>query len=268
MRAVVVGALIGSLLTGPVMASEAPTCGAASAKVGCPTSIGNTGESVELGASRTDHQRAPGAARKPGRPSNPNQQTEPTMDPSRWTTGTDWCGAQPVPCGGPVATPPAAHTVTLEDLASFRPAAPELQSEPDGIGVAGLPVNLVGSASTQEIPGTLFDFAVTVRFTPAQFRFDYGDGAVTTTATGGTSWAVLRAPQFTPTATSHTYRAPGTYRASLSVQYTAAVDFGSGWIPVDGYVTASGGGHGIRIFEARTALVGHTCDQTPHGPGC
>jgi len=157
---------------------------------------------------------------------------------------------------------------TLKDLASFRPAPPRMTSEPDGVAVVGLPMNVVGAAGSQDLHGRLFDADVIVRFVPARYRFDYGDGTVTTTAGGGASWSSLGAPQFTPTPTSHAYRATGTYAASVAVQYTAAVDFGSGWIPVDGYVTTSSGAQTIQVFEARTALVGHTCAQTPRGPGC
>ena len=47
-----------------------------------------------------------------------------------------------------------------------------------------------------------------------------------------------------------------------------AVDFGTGWRPVIGVVTATGGGQSVEIFEARTALVDKTCIENPSGPGC
>ena len=57
--------------------------------------------------------------------------------------------------------------------------------------------------------------------------------------------------------------------ASVTVQYAASVDFGSGtWRPVSGYVTSTSGGYDVRVVEARTALVDRTCVENPAGPGC
>ncbi len=160
-------------------------------------------------------------------------------------------------------------TVHAEDLVSFRPAAPSILSEPAGLGVAGLPLNVVSTASEQRLSGELLGYQVTVRFVPAGFIFDYGDGTTQRSTSGGTSWARLGQAQFTPTSTSHAYRQRGDYVVGVRVQYAASVDFGTGtWRPVIGYVTASTSGHGIRIFEARTALVDATCVEKPQGPGC
>ena len=55
----------------------------------------------------------------------------------------------------------------------------------------------------------------------------------------------------------------------VTVQYAASVDFGSGtWRPVSGYVTSTSVGYGVRVVEARTALVDRTCVENPAGPGC
>ena len=77
-------------------------------------------------------------------------------------------------CGGfLVVTPP---DVTAADLASFRPARPSLTGEPTGFGIVGAPTNVVAAASEQYIAGTLLGWDVTVRFMPAGYVFDYGDG--------------------------------------------------------------------------------------------
>ncbi|MDY0909948.1 hypothetical protein [Microbacterium sp. CFBP9034] len=159
--------------------------------------------------------------------------------------------------------------VTLADLASFRPAAPSLSGEPAGFGVQGMPTNIVAAASEQRLPGTVLDWDVTVRFTPASFLFEYGDGSSASAPNGGASWAQLGQAQFTPTATSHVYRERGTYAVAVSVQYAASVDFGNGyWRPVDGFVTATSAGYDVRVVEVRTALVDETCRENPSGPGC
>jgi hypothetical protein len=158
--------------------------------------------------------------------------------------------------------------VTLADLASFRPAAPTLGGEPAGFGVVGMPTNLLASASEERIPGTVLGWNVTVRFVPTAYVFDNGDGTTTRAATGGSAWASLGQGQFTPTATSHAYRARGTFAVSVTVEYAASVDFGTGWRPVPGVVRAEAGGYGVRVVEVRTALVDRTCAEDPTGPGC
>ncbi|WEG08075.1 hypothetical protein PU630_12605 [Microbacterium horticulturae] len=160
-------------------------------------------------------------------------------------------------------------TVTLSDLASFRPDTPQLVSEPDQVGIVGLPTNLVAATGTQTLHGTLLGFHVAVRFTPHHYTFTPGDGTHTTTRTPGESWQTTGDPQFTPTATSHAYEHRGRYTASVTVAYTPAVNFGDGtWRPVPGYITATSPTQTIHIYQAHTALVAHTCTEDPHGQGC
>ncbi|MFB8386021.1 hypothetical protein ACFC3F_02655 [Microbacterium sp. NPDC055910] len=159
--------------------------------------------------------------------------------------------------------------VTIDDLASFRPAPPSLTGEPLGFAVVGLPANLVAAASEQRIAGELLGWDVTVRFVPAGFEFDHGDGSSRTSTTGGVAWAANGAPQFAPTATSHVYRERGAHTVTATVRYAASVDFGTGsWRPVPGYVTATSAGYGVRVVEATTALVDRTCREGAAGPGC
>ena len=126
----------------------------------------------------------------------------------------------------------------------------------------------MATASEQRIAGTLLGWDVTVRFVPAGFVFDYGDGSTARSTSGGASWQRLGQAQFTPTATSHVYAERGTYPGvGDGVQYAASVDFGSGvWRPVAGYVTATTGGYGVRVVEVRTALVDQTCARTRAAP--
>lgn len=175
------------------------------------------------------------------------------------------CLGKPAPVEPADAGFPA---VTLADLVSFRPVTPHLTGEPAGFGVVRMPTNFVAAASTQEIPGVLLGYPVTVRFTPVAYVFSYGDGHTTRSATGGVSWAASGSPQFTPTDTAHVYDARGTYASSVTVEYSAAVDFGAGWRPVDGVVTARTGDYPVQVVEVRTALVEHTCAEDPHSSGC
>jgi len=165
-------------------------------------------------------------------------------------------------------TTPATPTFTITDLASFAPAPATLTGEPENLGVAGLPTNFTTDATTHTRNGTLFGYPITARFTPASFTFHYGDDTTRTTTTPGSTWKTLGLPQFTPTDTSHTYTERGTYTAHPATTYTAEIDLGTGWIPITGTLTIPGPNQHIRIYEAHTALVAHTCTENPTGPGC
>lgn len=158
--------------------------------------------------------------------------------------------------------------ITITDVARFAPEGSAITGEPDNVGVAGLPTNFVATASVHTVNESLFGFPVAVRFTPSGYDFSFGDGATVTTTSAGLSWADLGQAQFTPTATSHTYNERGSYSAQVDLRYTAEVDFGIGWFPISGEVRSVGAPQQIRIFEAHTALVAHTCQQAPNSPGC
>lgn len=163
---------------------------------------------------------------------------------------------------------PGFPPITIADVARFAPEGSPLAGEPQNVGVAGLPANFVATASVHTAEGSLFGYPITVRFTPVSYDFSYGDGATASTSTGGSTWASLGQAQFTPTDTSHVYSERGSYLAHVDVHYGAEIDLGIGWLPIEGMVTASGPDQEIRIFEAYTALVAHTCAQAPSSPGC
>lgn len=158
--------------------------------------------------------------------------------------------------------------ITLEDLARFLPASAPLTVEPDGVGVAGLPTNFVASTAAHTAHGMLFDHPLSVRFTPVGHTFFYGDGISVRTDTAGRSWSALGQPQFTPTDTSHTYRDRGTYTTRVDAHYSAELNIGHGWRPLDGELTSRGADQSVRIYEARTALVAQTCDVNRNAAGC
>ena len=218
--------------------------------------VSNSGEQVDIGASITD----------PAPPSGGDESGPEEFTPTVPVPEPNPCDSVGT-CGGYIVVMPP--DVTAADLASFRPARPSLTGEPAGFGIVGAPTNVVAAASEQYMTGTLLGWDVTVRFVPAGYVFDYGDGSTERSATGGTSWGSLGQAQFTPTATSHAYRERGTYPVSVTVEYAASVNFGSGtWRPVTGLVTASTGGYDVQVVEARTALVEKTCAENPRGPGC
>jgi hypothetical protein len=192
---------------------------------------------------------------------------EPTFDEclALWSAGLE---CFPTTDDGPAST--ALPAITMTDLAAFAPAPVAAVGEPGNLGIAGMPTNFVAAGSAHTRTGTLFGLAITVRFTPVGYDFDYGDGDRASLATGGQTWSSLGQAQFTPTPTSHVYEERGTYLADVDVRYSAEVDLGMGigWLPVPGELTTDGPDQQIRIFEAHTALVAFTCEQKPTAPGC
>lgn len=169
---------------------------------------------------------------------------------------------------GPAPAAPAAPAVTIADLQQFAPPATSATVEPGGIGVAGLPANFPTAASTHTAAGALLGLPILVRFTPIAYEYSYGDGTSASLTTPGRSWADLGQAQFTPTPTSHVYARRGVYVVDVDVRYTAEVDLGGGWTRVDGEIRTDGPPQRIRVLEARTALVAHTCTERGDAPGC
>lgn len=259
--AVVTALILGTVAAPLAVASS--ECGFSGWQSECE--IENSGKHVEIGATREEGQAPRDSNRPPeSRPDEYIPSTFPT--PTLPTEPEEDCGPMNRCISYEVVALPE---VTLADLASFRPAEPTLTGQPTGFGVAGMPTNVVAAASEQHLSGTLLGWDVTVRFVPAGFVFDYGDGTTGRADSGGATWESLGQAQLTPTGTSHVYAARGAYQASVEVQYAASVDFGGGyWQPVAGFVTASSGGYGVRVVEARTALVDETCAEDSSGPGC
>ena len=170
----------------------------------------------------------------------------------------------------PTEPAPGLPPVTITDLAAFTPHQATFAADPAGFGLMNAPTNFVATATTHTIPGTLFDTPVTVRFTPTEYRFDYNDNTpIVTRSTGGTTWEALGQQQFTPTPTSHTYRAKGTYTPTVQTTYTAEVTLdNTTWYPVTGTLTTPPTPAALRIYQAHTALVQHTCQEQPTAPGC
>jgi len=159
-------------------------------------------------------------------------------------------------------------SATISDLARFVPSTATISGEPDNIAVVGLPANFLSTAKTETIPGAILGRALTIRFTPVNYAFDYGDGEKRDSSTPGTAWDAGGQAQFTPTDTSHVYKEPGTYTVTVTVTYTADIDLGTGWIPINGTLNGPPATQQIRVVKAHTALVQNTCTERPSAPGC
>lgn len=234
------------------------------------SSLTITGTQQQQGTNpNTNSRQSNGGPSGPGAPSGPSQEAidlAACMDDS----GTTRCAPRLNRPAAPETTPPTTGTPTIviSDLARFAPASVLATAEPANVGIAGMPTNFTAAATPQVQDGELFGVPLRVRFVPAGYDYIYGDGSSATLTTPGQTWEALGQAQFTPTPTSHVYREPGVYSARVDVRYTAQVDLGGGWIDVPGQLTTSGATQEIRVLEARTALVAHTCDENPAGVGC
>lgn len=172
-------------------------------------------------------------------------------------------GAEPAP-------PPAGEpSVTLRDIASFRPAAPGNEMEPGGWAVVGLPANFVAEASVQTLSGTLLGRSADVRFHPVGYRWTHSDRAVVQASVPGATWEELGQAEFTETATSHAYAESGEYTVDLAVVFVAEYRFdGSAWRWIDGTLAIPGLPRTVLVGEFDTVLVTGDCRVAPEGPGC
>ena len=275
----VIATCVGLLLvtSNPVAidAARTSTCTTGAARAGiCNSTNGSTltvsgtqqqpGSKPKINAPRGDG--GPDTSTTPAGPSKRALELAACMDDA----GTTRCAPQPGRPAPEATTPPTpgTPTITITDLARFTPAPVRAASEPGNVGIAGMPTNFVAGATTQIQSGVLFGIPLQVRFTPAGYDYTYGDGDTATVTRPGQTWAALDQAQFTPTPTSHVYEETGEYMAEVDVRYAAEIDLGGGWMPVDGQLTTDGPPQEIRIFEAHTALVAHTCLEKPTGVGC
>lgn len=162
-----------------------------------------------------------------------------------------------------------ARAVTLADVVSFAPDPGTVSAEPGSVAVVGLPTNLVASTATHTRSGTLLGRAAEVRFTPTAWSWDHGDGTSATHGTAGATWAALGVPEFSETATSHTYAAAGTYSLQLTVAFAAEYRWGSGaWVRIPGTLAIPAASVTLNAAEPRTVLVAADCTEAPDAPGC
>jgi hypothetical protein len=223
---------------------------------GCPTVTGAvTDTTVDLRGSQTP-KTTPSSDVDDGAPDAPTDRLSDCANPASTT------------CLRPhVAT--VTNPITLNDIASFRPDPAVDHVEPNGWTVAGLDTNFFATGGSQVKNGTLLDQPASVRFTPVEWSWSYGDGAASSRPYPGASWAAQEAREFDPTGTSHVYTAYGTYDIDLDVDYAAEYRFAGGpWVPISGVLTVAANRLSITVGDAKTVLVERECTRNPAGPGC
>lgn len=153
--------------------------------------------------------------------------------------------------GGCAEDPPVTVTLTAEDFRRLplSPSTPSYQPA-DGRGLVNMPLIVFTDPSPQTLTTTVLGVPVTVRATPVQYAWDFGDGAapVVTTDPGAPY------PDHT---VSRSYAAPGEYAVRLVTTWRGEFQVaGAGpWIPVDGTATTSSPPFTTTVEEAVPRLV-------------
>jgi hypothetical protein len=214
---------------------------------------------------------------------NSNANDSNANDPGDDGPADPQAGGRGIPGSGPVPFATQSYTVNctpgspcdpnlvvrISDLVSFTPATSAAGMEPSGWTLAGLPTNFFTSASVHTRSGLLLGFPAEVRFTPVGYRWDYGDGSARNSNSGGETWATLRLPEFSETATSHSFRDRATRVITLTVSYGAEYRFaGQGWRTVSGTLAVPADPLPAVVGDAHTVLIDRDCLRSPHGPGC
>ncbi|MEO7123641.1 MAG: hypothetical protein ABI400_11105 [Lacisediminihabitans sp.] len=159
--------------------------------------------------------------------------------------------------------------VTISDLVNFKPAPGVDHMEPNGWMIVGLNTNFYATAQSQVQTGVLLGQQASVRFTPARFRWSYGDGHSANLGTKGATWAAQGIREFERTPTSHVYAKAGSYDIDLTIDFSAEYRYaGDNWIPVVGTLPVPANRLHATAGDAKTVLVQRNCSALPRGPGC
>jgi hypothetical protein len=157
--------------------------------------------------------------------------------------------------------------VTERQLRELPIKAPALGSQPGRHTLKGAETNLYAEPAEQTFDLTILGRRVQVRATPAEYRWDYGDGTTLTTAAPGGPIPEARWGQ--KTATSHPYQATGEVTATLHTVYTGtySVDGGPSQ-PIAGTATIASTPRTLTVWRSEVHLYADDCNTNPHGPGC
>ena len=165
---------------------------------------------------------------------------------------------QPAPATPPpVAPTPPAPPRSVSELGAFIPERPGVSIQPGDWSMPRLPTNFIANASRHRQSGELAGWPIEVRFTPHRYHWSFGDGNRATFQEPGRTWSALGLRQFQPTSTSHVYQRPGSYQASVRVEYRAEFRFvGEPWQRLSGTVSATSASSRIRVLTVSPLLLG------------
>jgi hypothetical protein len=165
---------------------------------------------------------------------------------------------------------------TVEDFRRLplTPSTPTTQpTGPDLLTGLGLVVRT--NPDPQDIPTDLLGYPLTVRATPTEFTWDFGDGTTRTTTGPGHPYPSdyhpgRSDPLYPPGVIGHPYPTLGTYTPTLTTTWTGEylLTGTTTWHPINGTATTTTTLPTVTIHETKTHLVEDNCHENPHGPGC
>jgi len=179
-----------------------------------------------------------------------------------------WCGTSEAPVE-PTPPEPEIPTLSYDDLSHVEPQSPSLSTQPVGWSVINLPTNFIASIAEHVVTTVVLGRDVEVRFTPIRYDWRFGDGETNATSSPGATWEQLGLAEFSPTPTSHRYRAVLSVAPTVTVTYAVAYRwFGQDWISVDGTLSRDASAPIVFVQNADTVLVASVCRAGRIGPGC
>ncbi len=158
--------------------------------------------------------------------------------------------------------------VSLADFQKLPIAAATLGIQPRPHTLIGAETNVFAEAATQEIPATVLGTALTVRATPTDFTFNYGDG----TAVGPQKFAGGYLPEDRwgeKTRTSHVYQATGDFPVSVTTFYNGEYRIGNGaWTPITGQAQIASPSQIVKVWRSQVKRYADNCIVNANGEGC
>ena len=159
-------------------------------------------------------------------------------------------------------------TFTLQDFQRLAVAPAENHVQPAPDTLKNMNTNVYAVAQPQTFETTLGGYPVSVRAYPAQYTWNYGDGA----SLGPTPLTGAPLPEGawdTPTDTSHVYTSTGDYSVTLTTSFYGEYNIaGTGWQPVAGYNQVTSAPVQLSVWRATVHNVADDCRVNPAGVGC
>lgn len=152
------------------------------------------------------------------------------------------------------AAAPPRPTITQHDFATLKIPAAQLHTQLNGFSLRNAHTNVYANSNTQTLHTTILNQPVTIRATPTNYTFNYGDGNTLTTTNPGkpTTGDGLT----TQTPTSHIYTQTGHYTITLTTTYRGEYSINNGpYQPIPGTATIPSTPLTIAIYKTRQLNV-------------
>lgn len=152
------------------------------------------------------------------------------------------------------AAAPPRPTITQHDFATLKIPAAQLHTQLNGFSLRNAHTNIYANSNTQTLHTTILNQPITIRATPTNYTFNYGDGNNLTTTNPGkpTTGDGLT----TQTPTSHIYTQTGHYTITLTTTYRGEYSINNGpYQPIPGTATIPSTPLTIAIYKTRQLNV-------------